>query len=105
MSTGGGNNSFDAAKVAMLARLDLSPDALNRLQGEMEAIVGYVDQLSELNVDGIEPTAHAVELTNVGREDVAGQPFDREAMLKNAPALLNDELIRVPQVLPGEGMN
>ena len=42
MSTGGGNNSFDAAKVAMLARLDLSPDALTRLQGEMEAIVGYV---------------------------------------------------------------
>lgn len=104
MSTGGGNNSFDAAKVAMLARLDLSPDALNRLQGEMEAIVGYVDQLSELNVDGIEPTAHAAPRINVLRDDVAEIDYPRETMLSNAPAVIDGELIKMPQVLPGEGM-
>lgn len=97
--------SIDVGYVAALARLEIASEARERLQHDMEAIVDYIELLSELDVDGIEPTAHAVELTNVGREDVAGQPFDREAMLKNAPALLNDELIRVPQVLPGEGMN
>ncbi len=105
MSTGGGENSFNAAKVAMLARLDLSPDALNKLQSEMEAIVGYVNQLSELNVDGIEPTAHATPRTNVLRDDVAGIDFSRETMLSNAPEVIDGELIRMPQVLPGEGMS
>ena len=105
MSRGGGDNSFDAAKVAMLAWLDLSPDDLNRFQGEMEAIVGYVDQLAELNVDGIEPTAHAAPRTNVLRDDVAGIDFSRETMLSNAPEVIDGELIRMPQVLPGEGMS
>ena len=105
MSRGGGDNSFDAAKVAMLARLDLSPDDLNRFQGEMEAIVGYVDQLAELNVDGIEPTAQAAPRTNVLRDDVAGIDFSRETMLSNAPEVIDGELIRMPQVLPGEGMS
>ena len=104
MSKGGGENSFDAAKVALLARLELSPEALNKLQGEMEAIVGYVDQLSELNVDGIEPTAHAIPRNNVLRDDVAEIDFTRDAMLSNAPATIDGELVRMPQVLPGEGM-
>ncbi len=105
MSTGGGENSFNAAKVALLARLELSPEALEKLQGEMEAIVGYVNQLSELNVDGIEPTAHAIPRNNVLRDDVAEVDFDRATMLSNAPATIDDELIKMPQVLPGEGMS
>ena len=44
-------------------------------------------------------------LVNVERDDLAGTPFPRETMLANAPAVLNGETIKVPQVLPGEGMN
>ena len=68
-------------------------------------IVAYIAELGELDLTGVEPTAHAAPLSNVWREDVAGEPFGRERMLANAPALMNGDLIRVPQVLPGEGMN
>ena len=105
MSGERGDNSFDAAKVALLARLELSPEALNRLQGEMEAIVGYVNQLSELNVDGIEPTAHAIPRNNILRDDKAETDYSRETMLANAPAVIDGELVKMPQVLPGEGMS
>ena len=54
---------------------------------------------------GIEPTAHAAKLSNVWREDVPGESYAREDMLANAPAVIQGELIKVPQVLPGEGMN
>lgn len=97
-------NGIDVGKVAELARLQLKPELQDKLQQEMEAIVGYVEMLSELNVDGIEPTAHAVERVNVIRDDFAEITFTREQMLANAPATIDDELIRVSQVLPGEGM-
>ena len=69
----------------------------------MEAIVGYVEMLNELDVTGIEPTAHAVERVNVLAEDQSSAPFKREVMLANAPETINGELVKVPQVLPGEG--
>ena len=92
------------AHIANLARLQLSPEAAGKLAREMESIVGYVEMLSELDVSGIEPTAHAVPRSNVIRDDVAGEPFPREAMLANAPATVDQELVRVPQVLADEGM-
>ena len=54
--------------------------------------------------NNIEPTAHAVARTNVLRDDVPSDPFPREAMLANAPDLIEGELVKVPQVLPGEGI-
>ncbi len=100
----GANSSIDVGYIAGLARIELDPADKERLQHDMEAIIGYIEQLSELNVDGIEPTAHAVPMTNVWREDRAGMPLGREAMLANAPATIDGELLKVPQVLPGEGM-
>ncbi len=97
------NAKIDVAAVAELARLKLAPEQIPTLQKEMESIVGYVEMLSELDVSGIEPTAHAVDRVNVLREDEAFAPCSRESMLANAPATVNDELVRVPQVLPGEG--
>ncbi len=91
--------------IAKLARLDIAPEARERLQRDMESIVGYIELLSELDTEGIEPTAHAAALTNVWREDVAGEPFGRAAMLANAPATVQGETVKVPPVLPGEGMN
>ena len=93
------NHLFDVAKIAQLARLDLKDEEKKQLHLDMENIVGYIDMLSELNVDKIEPTAHAVPLTNICREDSAKDSFPREAMLANAPDLLDDELIKVHQVI------
>ena len=98
-------NAIDVRYVAELARLDITPEEGEKLQRDLAAIVDYIAELNEVDVTGVEPTAHALEVTNVWREDVAGTPFGREAMLANAPATVHGETIKVPQVLPGEGMN
>lgn len=97
-------SKIDVAHIAELARLNIKEDAILKLETEMRSIVGYVEMLSELDVSGIEPTAHAVPRTNVLREDVRKESFPRAAMLKNAPATVDQELIKVPQVLAEEGM-
>ena len=97
-------SQIDVGYVAKLARLELDDATTKQLQGDLEEILSYIEELSELNVDGIEPTAHALPLYNVMREDVAKESFDRDVMLKNAPGTVDDELLKVPQVLPGEGM-
>jgi aspartyl-tRNA(Asn)/glutamyl-tRNA(Gln) amidotransferase subunit C len=99
------NGHIDVAYVAGLARLEIKPEDQARLQKDMDGILAYIEQLEELDVSGIEPTAHATLLTNVVREDVAGESFPRETMLANAPADVNEELIKVAQVLPGGGMS
>ena len=96
--------SVDIAHIATLARLGLDAQAQAKLSREFASIVASVEQLKEVNVDGIEPTAHAVPLVNILREDVPGIPFPRETMLANAPDTIDKELIKVKQVLPGEGM-
>ena len=92
-------NKFDVAKIALLARLDLKKEEEELLHKDMEGIVGYIDMLSELDVEGVEPTDHAVPLTNVCRDDIAEESFPRDAMLANAPDLVDDELIKVHQVI------
>ena len=98
------SKGIDVAHIAALARLKLSPEAAEKLGREMEGIVGYVEMLSELDVSGIEPTAHAVPRCNGIREDIPGTSFPHDVMLANAPATVDQELIRVPQVLADEGM-
>ena len=98
------SKGIDVAHIAALARLKLSPEAAAKLGREMESIVGYVEMLSELDVSGIEPTAHAVPRSNVIRDDKVKESFPRELMLANAPAEVNQELVRVPQVLAEEGI-
>ena len=62
----------DVAKVALLARLRLSPDELETFTGQLNSIVDYVAQLQELDTTGVEPLAHGVEVRNVFRDDVRG---------------------------------
>ena len=98
------SEAVDIAHIAKLARLGLDAQAQAKIAKEFASIVDYVEQLKEVNVDGIEPTAHAAPLVNVLRVDVSKDSFLREAMLANAPDTIENELIRVKQVLPGEGM-
>jgi aspartyl-tRNA(Asn)/glutamyl-tRNA(Gln) amidotransferase subunit C len=99
------DNNIDVAYVAKLARLELDDHTRQQLQGDLESVLEYFEQLNELDVSGIEPTAHAVRLTNVWREDAAKESYPRDKMLRNAPGTVDDELIEVPQVLPGEEMS
>jgi aspartyl-tRNA(Asn)/glutamyl-tRNA(Gln) amidotransferase subunit C len=88
----------DVAKVALLARLRVSPAELETFTGQLNAIVDYVAQLQELETSDVEPLAHGVEIRNVFREDKAGEPLSREAALANAPKR-NPESFLVPAVL------
>jgi aspartyl-tRNA(Asn)/glutamyl-tRNA(Gln) amidotransferase subunit C len=75
----------DIEKVALLARLQLTEDELSKMTLELAQIVGYVDQLGEVNTDGIEPMAHAVATANVFRDDAFAASLPREEALANAP--------------------
>jgi aspartyl-tRNA(Asn)/glutamyl-tRNA(Gln) amidotransferase subunit C len=88
----------DVAKVALLARLRLSPAELETFTGQLNSIVEHVAQLQELDTTGVEPLAHGVEMRNVFRDDVRGPALDREAALANAPRR-DEEGFLVPAVL------
>ena len=88
--------------IAELSRLELSSEQTGKLQQEMERIIGYIDELKELDVDGVEPTAHAAPLSNVGREDEVKDSYSRSEMFANAPGVINENLIKLPRVLPQE---
>src|SRR5215212_12147731 len=75
----------DIEKVALLARLQLTDDELSKMTVELAQIVGYVDQLAEIDTDGIEPMAHAIEISNVFRDDSVAESLPREEALSNAP--------------------
>ena len=96
------SSEIDIKYVADLARLELSAEQAEKLQGELARVVEYIAELGEVDVTGVEPTAHAAQLTNVWREDQAKDSFPREAMLANAPGIIHDDLIKVPRVLPSE---
>lgn len=88
----------EVAKVALLARLSFTDEELDRLTAQMAGVLGYVEQLSELDTTNVEPLAHGVELHNVWADDVARPSLPREQALANAPKQ-DGECYRVPAVL------
>jgi aspartyl-tRNA(Asn)/glutamyl-tRNA(Gln) amidotransferase subunit C len=88
----------EVQKIALLGRLSLSEEELDRMTVHLGDILGYMDLLGEVNTDGVEPMAHALDVANVFREDCAGPSLDRELALANAPNR-DDECYRVPAVL------
>jgi aspartyl-tRNA(Asn)/glutamyl-tRNA(Gln) amidotransferase subunit C len=91
-------SNADVAKVALLARLRVSPDELEMFTGQLNSIVDYVAQLQELDTTGVEPLAHGIEVRNVFRDDVRGEALPREQALANAPKR-NPVSFLVPAVL------
>lgn len=85
-------------KVSLLARLRLSEQELDLMTTQLGQIVEYVEQLSELDTDNVEPMAHAVAIQNVFAEDEVAASLDRDQALANAPKR-DDECYRVPAVL------
>jgi aspartyl-tRNA(Asn)/glutamyl-tRNA(Gln) amidotransferase subunit C len=91
-------SNADVAKVAILARLRISPDELEMFTGQLNSIVDYVAQLQELDTTGVEPLAHGIEVRNAFRDDVRGEALPREQALANAPKR-NAASFLVPAVL------
>jgi aspartyl-tRNA(Asn)/glutamyl-tRNA(Gln) amidotransferase subunit C len=88
----------DVAKVALLARLRVSPEELQMFTGQLNSIMDHVAQLQEPETTEVEPLAHGIEVRNVFRDDVRGEALPREAALRNAPRR-NQESFLVPAVL------
>ena len=88
----------DVQHVARLARLHLTEDEVERMREQLDAILAYIDKLRELDVEGVEPTAHAVPLVNVMRDDQVTPCLPQEQALANAPDRAG-EFFRVPRII------
>jgi aspartyl-tRNA(Asn)/glutamyl-tRNA(Gln) amidotransferase subunit C len=81
--------------VAKLARLRLTDEEVDRMSGELSTILDHIETISELDLDGVAPTSHVVQLENVLREDEPRPSWPRERMLELAPDA-SEEGFRVP---------
>jgi aspartyl-tRNA(Asn)/glutamyl-tRNA(Gln) amidotransferase subunit C len=88
-------------KVARLARLELSEPDLARMQQQLSAILDYIDQLNQLDTDGVEPLAHPLPVRNVFRPDDDTPSLSPDAALQNAPQRVGD-YFGVPAVFSDE---
>jgi aspartyl-tRNA(Asn)/glutamyl-tRNA(Gln) amidotransferase subunit C len=93
-------NKIDVAYVANLARLELTEEEKAVFQPQLETIVKYVEKISAVNVDGVEPMMHGRPLVNAFREDVVRPSMDREVALGNAPARVGNEFL-LPKIVEG----
>ena len=88
----------DLQHAVKLARIELTAEEKARLGTQLSDILKYVDKLNELDVEGVEPTAHAVPLTNVLREDEPRESLSHEAAMRNAPKT-SSGLFIVPKIV------
>lgn len=72
--------------VANLARLNLTEEEKEHMTKDMESIISFVDQMNELDIKDVIPTAHIIPINNVFREDQVKPSMDRETLLSNAPS-------------------
>jgi aspartyl-tRNA(Asn)/glutamyl-tRNA(Gln) amidotransferase subunit C len=93
--------SVDAAtvrRIAHLARIAVADDEVEHLQGELNAMLAFVEQLSEVSVEGVEPMTSVTPMEMKKRHDVVTAGDNAEAILKNAPAS-QDNYFLVPKVI------
>jgi len=84
--------------VAHLARLELTPEEARKIGAQLGQVLAYIEKLKEVNVDGVDPTAHAFPLVNVTRPDEVRPSMTNEEALSNAPAHANGLFI-VPKIV------
>jgi aspartyl-tRNA(Asn)/glutamyl-tRNA(Gln) amidotransferase subunit C len=93
--------SVDAAtvrRIAKLARIAVAEDEVAHLQGELNAILAFVEQLSEVDVTGVEPMTSVTPMKMKQREDVVTDGNNADAIVRNAPAT-EDHFFLVPKVI------
>lgn len=82
------SNEIDAAtvrRIAHLARVAVADDEVEHLRGEINAILSFVEQLSEVNVEGVEPMTSVTPMVMKKRADVVNDGENADAVLRNAP--------------------
>lgn len=84
--------------ISVLSRLKLPEEEKVKMTGELEQIIAYMDTLNALDTSGVEPVSHVFPVKNVLREDEVVPSFDREELLKNAPAS-DDGTFLVPKTV------
>jgi len=89
---------MDIEKVAKLARLDLSEQEKKVLGNQLEQILTYMEQLNRLDTKGIEPTSHAIPISNAFREDEAKPSYSKEEVLGVGPEQ-EEGHFRVPRII------
>ena len=89
---------IDIKYVAHLARLALTAEEEQKLGAQLGNILGYIEKLKEVDVSGVEPTAHAFPMVNVTRRDEIRPSLSNEEALSNAPASANGLFI-VPKIV------
>lgn len=89
---------IDVRYVANLARLALSEEEVAVFQGQLDAILGHVETLSQADVSGIEPTAHPSQVFGPMRDDEPHTSLPTSGLLQNAPDQAQDQ-VRVPKVV------
>jgi aspartyl-tRNA(Asn)/glutamyl-tRNA(Gln) amidotransferase subunit C len=88
----------EVRQIAALARLRLDDAEVERMTHDLDAILGYVDTIKNLDTSDIEPMTHAVPFDCPLREDVAGEPLPVEEALRNAPRR-QDSFFEVPRII------
>lgn len=91
---------LDVRYVADLVRLRLTEQEIAELQPQLDHVLSYIEQLREVDVEGVEPTAHAFPVFNVFRADVPRDQFTQEQATANAPHS-GSGLFLVPRVVEG----
>jgi len=81
--------ALDVRYTAQLARVHLSEEEIATFQAQLDHIIQYVEKLKQVDVAGVEPTAHAIPVFNVFRPDVSRDWFDAPTALANAPRQAN----------------
>ena len=89
---------IDIDHLATLSRLALTPEEKAKFSAQLGDILGHIEQLKQVNVDGVEPTAHATPIFNVLQADEPRPGLPVEQALRNAPAQ-RDHMVVVPRVV------
>ena len=85
-------------KLAHLSRLQFNETEKDEIKNDLQRMIGFVEKLNELNLDGVEPMLFMSDEVNVLREDVIKGSISREEALKNAP-LHDEQFFKVPKVI------
>lgn len=91
-------STSDIQHLASLSSLALADDEVDGLRQDLENIIGYIEQLGELDTAGVEPTYQVTGLENIWREDEVQSGISRDELLNLAPEKQNSQ-VKVPQVL------
>lgn len=89
---------MDIDYVSNLARIELTEQEREKFHDQLGDVIKYFDKLKEVNVEGVEPTAHSFPRFNVWDQDIAKEPFSIKKSIQNAPQSRNDQIV-VPKVL------